>query len=348
MKVALSRVHNKRHRAVLAWQNRDKLATAWLQCLPGPDGLSNPAFAEALALTLCMPSPACKSRLGAQVGNKNGIVDQFGDKVQSAIMPGDHWRTRHDKVKMALNSICTWARLPATVEVFGLFSDLIPAQALSRIEKGRKRQGMVPDFRLQMPHPTGGNTFQLAELKVISCCETWYTPSAGGNVRATDKRANGLQGEYRRKAKAVDKEIIAQPTQQRGPIETRLDEFGEILGLCFGAWGEASRDVHVLIQVLAESRLAFTGMQRGRPGSKAELGMLTGQIRRRISLVAVKAQVECLLSKLHQVGPGNQRLAKNRQWALKEDDRMSRERRANWMLRYEGVQSMAKGMIKTA
>ena len=156
-------------------------------------------------------------------------------------------------------------------------------------------------------------------------------------MRATDKRANGLQGEYRRKAKAVDKEILAQPTQQRGPIETRLDEFGEILGLYFGAWGEASRDIHVLIQALAESRLAFTGMQRGRPGSKAELGMITGQIRRRISLVAVKAQVECLLSKLHQVGPGNQQMAKYRQWALKEDERMSRERKANWMLRYEGV-----------
>ena len=109
-------------------------------------------------------------------------------------------------------------------------------------------------------------------------------------------------------------------------IETRLDEFGDILGLSFGAWGEASRDVHVLIQALADSRLAFTGMQRGRPGSKAELGMITGQIRRRISLVAVNAQVECLLSKLHQVGPGNQQMAKNRQWALKEDERMSRER----------------------
>ena len=82
---------------------------------------------------------------------------------------------------------------------------------------------MVPDFRLQMPHPTGGNMFQLAEHRLVSCCETWYTPSAGGNMRATDRRATGLQGEYRRKAKAVDKEIAAQRTQERGPIETRID-----------------------------------------------------------------------------------------------------------------------------
>ena len=30
-----------------------------------------------------------------------------------------------------------------------------------------------------------------------------------------------------------------------------------------------------------------------------------GQIQRRLSLAAIKAQVECLLSWLHQVGPGN-------------------------------------------
>ena len=346
LKVALARLANQKLRPVMAWNNRDKLSTSWLQCLPGPDGLNNQAFSEALALVLCMPSPACQDRIGAQVGRS--VVDIYGDKVVSSTMPGDHWRSRHDKIKLSIGSLCSWARLPATTEVFGLFSHLIPAQALSRFERGRKRQAIVPDFRIEMPSHTGGTRFQLAELKVISCCESWYTPSAGGKVRATEKRASGLKAEYRRKARDVDKEAREMKKEDKGPVERRLEEFGDILGLVFGAWGEASEMVHHLVQTLAESRLSFQGLKSGRPGSKAELGVIVGQIRRRLSMIAIKAQTECLLAKLHQVGPGNKLMAKRRQWAVHEDERMKRERDAQWIRRVEGVQTLRKGHIKTA
>ena len=99
---------------------------------------------------------------------------------------------------------------------------------------------------------------------------------------------------------------------------------------------------------LTESRLKYQGLQRGRPGSDHELGLLVGQVRRRLSLVAVKAQVDCLLAKLHQVGPGNTQLAKKRTWAILEDQRMARERGAQWLRRVEGVQTIRNGFIKTA
>ena len=344
LKEALSRMANSSLKAVKAWSNRDKLSTSWLQCLPGPDGLSGQAFVEAMALALCMPSPACRDRIGAKVGRKT--VDIFGDAVLSEVLPGDHWRTRHDKLKMAIHSLCVWARLPVTVEVWGLFSHLIPAQALTRMERGRKRQALVPDFRIEMPTPIGGTSPQLAELKIISCCETWYP--TGSNTRATDRRARGLQQEYRLKAKKVDREVLEELQDQKGPVERRLDEFGELLGLCFGAWGEGSEGVHQLVQTIAEARLKFQGLQKGRPGSDQELGLLVGQVRRRLSLVAVKAQVDCLLAKLHQVGPGNAQLAKKRSWAIQEDQRMARERSAQWIRRVEGVHTLRKGFIKTA
>ena len=347
LKEALSRMKGQRKRPVLAWLNRDKLTTSWLQCLPGPNGLSNQAFPEAMALVLCMPSPACKNRIGAKIA-RDKTVDPYGDNIMSTVLPGDHWRTRHDKLKLAIHSLCTWARLPATAEVFGLFSHLIPAQALTRLERGRKRQALVPDFRLEMPSSLGGTKLQLAELKVLSCCSTWYPTRAGANVRGTDKRARGLQSEYRKKASNIDHDIIGVSKDERGPVERRLEEFGTLLGICFGAWGEASEDVHLLIQALAESRLAFQGLQRGKPGSKAELGAIVGQIRRRLSITAMKAQVDCLLSKIHQVGPGNQQMAKRREWALIEDERMSRERAAQWLRQIEGVHTIRKGFIKTA
>ena len=57
-------------------------------------------------------------------------------------------------------------------------------------------------------------------------------------------------------------------------------------------------------------------------------------------MAAVKAQVECLLAKVHQVGPGNTQLAKRREWAVREDERMKKERGAQWICRVEGVQAM--------
>ena len=327
LKEALARMGNSTLRPVRAWGNRDKLSTAWLLCLPGPDGLSSQSFTEAMAAILCMPSPACKDRIGAKVGKKT--VDIYGDSIMSEILPGDHWRARHDKVKLTIHSLCTWARLPVTVEVWGLFSHLIPAAALTRMERGRKRQALVPDFRIEMPISTeigGGTKPQLAELKIISCCETWYP--ARGNIRGTDRRAGELQQEYRKKARTVDKDVVGIAEGQKGPVERRLDEFGQVLGLCFGAWGEASEGVHELVQTLAETRLKYQGLQQGRPGSDRELGVLVGQVRRRLSMAVIKAQVDCLLAKIHQVGPGNTQLAKKRDWAILEDLRMARERSA--------------------
>ena len=344
LKVALSRLPDISLRPVSAWPNRDKLTSSWLQCLPGPDGLSNQAFSEALALLLCMPSPACQDRVGATVGKST--VDTFGDRVMSEILPGDHWRTRHDRIKMAIHSLCIWARVPVTVEVWGLFSHLIPAEALTRMERGRKRQAIVPDFRLDLPSPNYETRTQLAELKVISCCKSWYTP--GSEVRATDKRAQQLPADYRRKARKVDQDVLGVAKEARGPVERKLEEYGDLLGLCFGAWGEGSEGVHQLIQGLAESRVTFLGLQRGRPGSEEELGVCVGQIRRRLSMAVVKAQVTCLLAKLHQVGPGNKQLAQKRVWAIREDQRMSMERKAQWIRRVEGVQTIRKGFFKTA
>ena len=189
---ALTQKRNQRCRQVICWRNRDKLSTSWLNCLPGPGGLDNAVFSEGLAMSLCMPSPACREYVGQQVGGRGGVVDIYGDKVMSSGLPGDHWRTRHDNAKMEISSLCAFSKVEHTTEVFGLFSHLIQQEALSRFERGKKRQGLVPDFRIKTTTNTGATRYQLAELKIISCCDSWYAPSAGGKVRAVDKRANRL------------------------------------------------------------------------------------------------------------------------------------------------------------
>ena len=57
-------------------------------------------------------------------------------------------------------------------EVFGLFAHYIPQEGLSRMERGRRRQALVSDYRLIPPSPTEGSVTRLAELNVINCCQS--------------------------------------------------------------------------------------------------------------------------------------------------------------------------------
>ena len=79
----------------------------------------------------------------------------------------------------------------------------------------------------------------------------------------------------------MDQKIIGTPTGTRGPVETELEQYREIMGLCFEAWGEGSRYVHELVDVLAKSRLKAQMLEVGRhdEGSNNELALVTGQIR---------------------------------------------------------------------
>ena len=125
-------------------------------------------------------------------------------------------------MKMELNRLCVWSSLPSTCEVFGLFSHLIPQEGLSRIERGRKRQAMVPDFKLEVPCATGGKVSKLAELKVLNCCPTRYSP--GDRDRAVNKRAKLLQGEYRKKARDTDRKYGDTVEGTIGPVERKLQQ----------------------------------------------------------------------------------------------------------------------------
>ena len=46
-------------------------------------------------------------------------------------IPGDLFRKRHDIVKTVINSFCVTSGVRAECEVFGIFRDIIPVQALA-------------------------------------------------------------------------------------------------------------------------------------------------------------------------------------------------------------------------
>ena len=178
----------------------------------------------------------------------------------------DGWRKRHDSCKLLIRRLLVWAGIPVDCEVFNLFASCIPQDGLNRLEGGRRRQGLVPDFRV--PAEEGGGS-ALCELKCMSASSTRYPQGRRLRVfkRAVDRRADLLTSEYQAKARQTDWEYCGtprppqnrqgepQPVRQMGPVETKLNSFGRVTGWVFGAWGEASEDIHALVQRLAKARL---------------------------------------------------------------------------------------------
>ena len=55
-------------------------------------------------------------------------IDLFGDTIMTSHhIPGDSWRKRHDTVKQHVMAEAALAGIAADCEVYGLFSNLLPA-----------------------------------------------------------------------------------------------------------------------------------------------------------------------------------------------------------------------------
>ena len=118
---ALERNLDQSARPCWAYPQLDKISQGWILTFPGPEGFTGPEFSETVARYLCLPSPCCLPKVGAPLGQKGLLVDPFGTNVLSVSnIPGDHYRTRHDKVKTVIHSFCLTSGLTAECEVFGM------------------------------------------------------------------------------------------------------------------------------------------------------------------------------------------------------------------------------------
>ena len=150
---ALDEYNDQEARPCWSWPDRGNQSSAFLLTL---SGLAGPEFSEAAATLLCVPSPACASRLGERVA-RGKTVDIWGDTVRAARLSGDGFRKRHDLVKNFLVRQLKGAGIRAECEVFNLFAREIPQEGLARIDRGRVRQSMGPHLKISQIEP-GGNS----------------------------------------------------------------------------------------------------------------------------------------------------------------------------------------------
>ena len=247
-------------------------------------------------------------------------VDPYGDIIMCEKLPFDTWRTRHDQVKLVLEELVTEAGAIAQPEVYGLFSHLIPSvatEARGMLAWTRDRQGLVPNFMFTFPASYGAEACQIAELKLISAGATYYR----GKQKSVDQRAHQLPKLYTDKAKAIDQKFHGASKQHVGPVEQKLNSFGNLQCLVLGQFGEASQHVHHLLNKLSTIKAKAHSRAIGRPVSEHERAGILHYFRRRLSIAAVRAQAQCLLARTGHLGDGARQAAQRRKQVRQSAER---------------------------
>ena len=164
-------------------------------------------------------------------------------------------------------------------------------------------------------------------------------------------KALKLPKEYAVKARTMDSVYGGVPEGEEGPVARKLATY-PFQSWVFGAWNEASPDVHTgLVHTLAKARLKKEelleggGGRRQRMTEEAALALLTGQVRRSLSLVAARATARCLLDRLEVLGSGGRAAERRRGWREAEVRRMDREQRAHAVAQQHGRSVLKRGEI---
>ena len=163
--------------------------------------------------------------------------------------------------------------------------------------------------------------------------------------KGTERRAKGLHNLYKSKLSPLDTKYHNTARGQVGPLVRRLESFGRLQGLVVGPWGECSKDLHSLVKVLGETKVAAWARERGRPASDNELGVVISQIRRCLSTAFIRAQGLCLLNRLCFLGKGAKEAAGRRNLAKQLEVRRRRELQAHFQAHIRGQGLSRVGQI---
>ena len=121
-------------------------------------------------------------------------------------------------------------------------------------------------------------------------------------------REAAVSGEYERHARQLDETHHGVPAAGvragvigPGPVLLALRAAPTVVGLVFGAYGEASPAVHTLISQLADRGASQWRTMGARSVSEAR-GFLVGRIRREWGIAAARAHAQLLVARWRYVG----------------------------------------------
>ena len=131
-----------------------------------------------------------------------------------------------------------------------------------------------------------------------------------------------------------------------GPLQQRLESFGDLQCIVAGQYAEVSQHTHDLLKKLASSKAAHISHFEGRHVSDQEEGILLNQLRRRLSIAIVTSQSNCILSRLGHYSPGAKEAAQRRAIAKHREENVARHRLAHHEAHIRGRRLKNIGVIR--
>jgi hypothetical protein len=122
--------------------------------------------------------------------------------------------------------------------------------------------------------------------------------------------------QYRKPLAILDMRYHGTQEAEVGPLVRRLESYGQL------QLQEGSKDIHSLLETLADSQLRANGLTIGREGSSQERAAILAGMRRQLSMTAARAYSACLLDRVSRVGEGHRQAARRRAWVKREEERM--------------------------
>ena len=153
---------------------------------------------------------------------------------------------------------------------------------------------------------------------------------------------------YRRALAKLDQRFHGTARQQAGPLQRRLQELvGEagLQGLVVGRWGEGSRDLHSLVQGLAEARALHLARLNGVPTTAGTLATIIGSYRRILSCTFVRSQESCHLARMGHLDGGARDAAARRTVAVRQEQLAREEASAYFAAYVRGCQGPLRGQL---
>jgi hypothetical protein len=230
-------------------------------------------------------------------------LDEYGNLFTVLSLPNDGWRTAHDSEKWLIERLAREAGIEIRVEVMGLFIHLIQQRERFLGLPFRKRQGTVPDILITLMPPTR----TLSDIKRIYCGSSVHNLYSGAaqneQCGAVLRRQRLVHSDSHRSARKLDTDFNGCNPQEggMGPVQSALDAFGRVEGYVFGAFGEASPDVHKLTRQIGDLGGARGWRDMGARSPCEASSMLANRAKRLLGIEATRGHARLKLDRLASV-----------------------------------------------
>ena len=217
------------------------------------------------------------------------MCDPFGFALCAAPLPGNGWAKHHDDIKHTMVALAKEAGLSVQQEVTTLFLAGLSASAARRLpeEFFSAQRGYVPDILIRLMDTSARpprHVDRLFDVKTLHVRQNPEADVAYTNNINVEQRALAVHTLIERQIRQADHDYLGTPTcpssgaLMDGPLTQRLNSFGRVSGLVFGAAGEVSSDVGRLVDAIsmAADPCAAQGSRPRAPGAGGDNRLQSG------------------------------------------------------------------------